>query len=53
MLICARCDKPILRGQRHESRDIPSPSGAGHTVHLHKEPCKRKPSRTTQDCISL
>jgi hypothetical protein len=45
-MICARCDQPILRGEKYETHDIPSPSGPGATVTLHKKLCERPLSQT-------
>lgn len=50
-MICARCDQPILPGQKSVPYDIPSPSGPGTTVYLHKELCVQVDAQRTQESI--
>lgn len=50
-MICGRCDRPILKGQQYEKRDIPSPSLGGTTVYFHKKICKKTPFQSTQASI--
>ncbi|GGJ82192.1 hypothetical protein GCM10011583_12190 [Streptomyces camponoticapitis] len=40
-MICARCDKPIARGQA-EKRSVEQGSGGGGTVWLHKTLCSKR-----------
>lgn len=41
IIICARCDKPILPDEGYEPIAKMSPSGAGITLHVHKVLCPR------------
>lgn len=45
-MICGRCDKPILRGEKYETQIFPSASGPGATVHFHAQLCQRTPRQT-------
>lgn len=47
IIICARCDKPILPEEGKEPIDKMSPSGAGLTLHVHKVLCPRPRLQTT------
>lgn len=44
-MICARCDKPIPDGQAVPV-DMPRPTGAGVTLHVHKRLCKKVLTQT-------
>lgn len=45
-MMCDRCGDPIRPGEETRKYSIDSASGAGATVTLHKELCKRPPSQT-------
>lgn len=38
-MICARCDKPIRQGEKHEDVDKFSASGGGASMVVHKGDC--------------
>lgn len=40
-MMCDRCSNPIGEGELYEEIPIDRPTGAGVTVVLHKELCKR------------
>ena len=40
-MLCDRCGDPIPPGVTPEVRIVPSPSGAGGTVHLHPWLCEQ------------
>lgn len=46
VVICARCDKPILPGEKAVPVDKFSTSGGGITLHVHADPCVQPPSQT-------
>jgi len=48
-MICARCDKPIMPGEKYEAVDKFSPSGTGGTLHVHKKPCKQTLTQTAPE----
>lgn len=45
-MICARCDQPILSGQKTVTVPKDSASAAGGTVVLHKVLCRKPPTQT-------
>lgn len=46
MMICARCDKTIQRGEKALPLDKFSESGGGITIYVHARPCTRPPTQT-------
>lgn len=46
MKFCARCDKPILPGEKSVPLDKTSASGGGITLHVHAKLCTRPPTQT-------
>ena len=45
-MMCDRCGLRILPGEKYDKRSIPGASGAGGTVILNAELCKRQPRQT-------
>jgi hypothetical protein len=51
-MICARCDKPILKDEAYAEVDKFSPSAGGAVLHVHvKKTCKRPYSQTAPHSI--
>jgi hypothetical protein len=48
-MICARCEMPILPGERYETWEIEQASGPGGRVSLHADLCARTVRQSTQD----
>ena len=45
-MMCERCGQPIRTGEKFTTASKDSASGAGGTVTLHEELCKRAPTQT-------
>lgn len=45
-MICARCDQPILPGQKTRTYPVDGASGAGTTVVVHEWLCRKQPTQT-------
>jgi hypothetical protein len=45
-MICARCDQPILPGEKSLPIEKFSPSAAGGTEYVHAVLCKQPPTQT-------
>ena len=45
-MMCDRCGLRILPGEKYDKYSNPGASGAGATVFLHAELCKRQPRQT-------
>jgi hypothetical protein len=45
--MCARCNEPILPGEKALPVDKLSPSGGGSTLHVHAVLCRRPPTQTS------
>jgi hypothetical protein len=45
-MMCARCDMPILPGDRHDVETVDRASGPPVTIAVHSQPCRRSPQPT-------
>jgi|GEM_PF-3515393 len=48
---CGRCDQSIRRDEPYTAYPIDRPTGAGMTVYLHVDLCRKVPTQTTQASI--